>query len=339
MLAYYLIASRCLPSGISVFWGGAAGPDFVRGVAFWLIPNMVLAGVWAALWSKHYSPWRCSVALLLTALPPIGVVGWASPFMAAGIYYPAAGWIGLLAYSVLLVALPMRIKRSWVFVAALFGLSAIANMEIAAPHQLPYAIVSIDTRFGSGRDIEGEFDRMVAIERRIRKEAKQRDPGAILVFPEAVSNQWELNGPILDGLVGEELRARKMTTLIGGQRRLPSGQIENATYAIGASTGTWINRVPVPAGLWNPFRNDSAKTDWFANGMGHVGQTKIATLICYEQVIVWPALLSALAGAEVFIAPANLWFAPDSSLGNIERQGATSLARLFAIPIVFAVNH
>jgi hypothetical protein len=33
---------------------------------------------------------------LLTALPPLGIIGWASPFLSAGVLFPGTAWLGLM---------------------------------------------------------------------------------------------------------------------------------------------------------------------------------------------------------------------------------------------------
>ena len=50
--------------------------------------------------SRHYL-WRAPLALLATIVPPLGIIGLASPLTAAGYLFPGTAWVGLAAVALL----------------------------------------------------------------------------------------------------------------------------------------------------------------------------------------------------------------------------------------------
>ena len=58
----------------------------------------------------------------------------------------------------------------------------------------------------------------------------------------------------------------------------------------------------------------------------------------FEQFVGWPALQSAVEGAEVVLAPANLWFARGTNLNAVREVTLQSWARLMGWTVVEAIN-
>ncbi len=65
---------------------------------------------------------------------------------------------------------------------------------------------------------------------------------------------------------------------------------------------------------------------------------RVAMLVCFEQFVSWPALQSALEGAEIVFAPANLWFANGTNLSAVREVTLQSWAALMGWTLVEAVN-
>ena len=105
-LAYYLAAARGLPQGAAVFFGPAAG--LPAGILLWLGSSAALSLPWGLLWHPTVRAWRCPLALALSAVPPLGVIGWASPLTAAGAVFPTTGWLGVVLCVVVLSAMAQR---------------------------------------------------------------------------------------------------------------------------------------------------------------------------------------------------------------------------------------
>src|SRR5208282_53545 len=94
MLSYYAGATWQIIPGASVFFGHHANP--IQVVLMWLAVSAALAAPWGALWSDkpRVRLYAIPLALLLLAVPPLGIVGCASPLTAAGLMFPGLGWTG-----------------------------------------------------------------------------------------------------------------------------------------------------------------------------------------------------------------------------------------------------
>lgn len=336
MLVYYLAAAECLVAGGAQFWGA-----WYMGPVAWLLPNLILASVWAATWGRSQPGLRVAIALVATTVPPIGVIGWASPLGAAGALFPGVGLVGLaLTVAVLVAAAQAPRKASataWTTLAVLANMALSANVFYSSP--APAAdVVGIDTTFGAGRDLDGEFDRVMTIATTAERRAVAMKRGSVMLFPEAVVADYAEDDPLLARALPAITRAG-VTVIVGAQRLRPDGSIENGLYELGAGDARWVNRIPVPGGLWHPWApKGTVPAAWWSSGVQMLGDRRVAALVCHEQLLAWPALTSLVGGAELLVAPANLWFATGTRLSAIERQHAGAWGRLFRVPVVYATN-
>jgi hypothetical protein len=89
-LAYFLAASRGLPAGVAAFFQ----TDIWPGLILWLVASIGFVFVHGVLWSPRRDrqcALRYSIAMVVMAVPPFGIVGWAHPITAAGILFPQWG--------------------------------------------------------------------------------------------------------------------------------------------------------------------------------------------------------------------------------------------------------
>ena len=91
---YYGTASWAVLPAAAAFLGALIAP-----VLLWLLAAGLLASPWVLFWSPHrHQLWlRIPLALTVSIIPPLGIIGWASPLTAAGLLFPAMGWLGLAA--------------------------------------------------------------------------------------------------------------------------------------------------------------------------------------------------------------------------------------------------
>lgn len=109
--------------------------------------------------------------------------------------------------------------------------------------------------------------------------------------------------------------------------------------SIGDKAGViFVNRIPIPIGMWNPFQKESAIPAWLENGIQKINNQKIAALICYEQLLIWPVLLSVSKHPHLLIGASNHWWANNTSIPRIQRQVLSAWGRLFNIGTVYAEN-
>ena len=102
-------------------------------------------------------------------------------------------------------------------------------------------------------------------------------------------------------------------------------------------------RMPVPVSMWQPWRtwwgdNSSARAHVFSNPVATLGGRTILPLICYEQLIIWPVLQSALYSPKLIVATGNGWWTQGTRIVAIQQATSNAWARLFSLPLVMAFN-
>lgn len=143
---------------------------------------------WLLLWSETPRPkaWTLPAALALTALPPVGFIGWVNPLTAAGVLFPGLGFVGLAC---LVVGLVLAVLRRWPAVAILASVAVASNIVAlqAKPEPWVSAWSGQDTAFArlqtaAAPNFLAEGQRMA----QVLMIAGQLQPGRVLVMPETV---------------------------------------------------------------------------------------------------------------------------------------------------------
>ncbi len=341
--AYYLGAARGLPTGTIIFFGPEAPSYF--GVAVWLASSALLAAPWAALWTNRPTPrgfaWRLPLALALVALPPIGLVGWANPLTAAGVLFPAWGWFGLLALLALMWAM-CAAEGMWRGVVAAVFVAALGLQATQGEPRAYWTAVNTDYSGNRFNPLDGPqyFMRAYEINIQLIGHATALPPRTVAVYPESLVGYWNSTTADFWQDASGALARKGSTALLGGFLNTDAKRIyDNAIIAVGADAGVkYRQRVPVPISMWRPFAQDGARAHWFDAGIFTVQGRPVAGLICYEQLLVWPALVSLAHKPQAIVAPANAWWSKTTSIPGIQRTALRAWARLFDIPLIAAFN-
>ncbi len=143
----------------------------------------------------------------------------------------------------------------------------------------------------------------------------------------------------------ERLRAKEQTVLLGahwpnaqGNKIYVNGMVEIGT-SDGKPEGKLITqRVPLPLSMWRPWSDDGAAAFWFGPSSTKIAGKKIGHLICYEQILVWPVLMTFADSPEIVIAPSNLWWAKQTCIPAIQRATVQAWAKLFAVEVITVTN-
>ncbi|WP_447123081.1 hypothetical protein [Glaciimonas sp. GG7] len=338
MLAYFLAASRGLPSGAAVFFGEYA--SWWLGVFLWLGAALLSSLPWLLFWRtsrKSRALWL-PVIFLISVLPPLGFISWTSPLLSASVIFPNFGFSGLLLLVCGFIAWAYRIKTLGLCFV-IFSTVAIATEK---PLAAPVGWVGINTYYGKLSSDAGAEDSRETFRRinDVRRIAKNQSRGELQLFPETVLGSVD---PVLAKVVSEvsvALANRGGSILIGAE--LPGhemGSFTNAVMGLGALDGLVVRqRVPVPVAMWRPWQNTGAVADWYGDGVVGVLGYKSAILICYEQLILWPAILSELSQPEIVIGIANNWWASNSSIPAVQAQSLHAISRLFGWKLISSVN-
>ena len=161
-----------------------------------------------------------------------------------------------------------------------------------------------------------------------------------IVLPESALGFWT---PTIERLWTRAL-AGSPVTVVAGASVVGADGYDNVLVAVSAG------RRPRPVsssaclfparcgsrGVWGDSKG--ARADFFANPVVVLNGYKVAPLICYEQLVAWPALQSMLHDPDVIVAVGNGWWTANTSIVAIQRASARAFARLFAKPLVLSFN-
>lgn len=332
---YFLAASRGLPQGVANFYAS----DLWPGLLLWFGASLGFVAVHTVLWTRRSGGKRAArygLAGLLMAVPPFGIVGWAHPLTAAGVMLPGWGWFGLATAATGLLAMT---TRWWPAAAIVLGgvwlWSAVSWTDLSPPKGWKGVDLELGQSLGRDVKLEQHHD-LIATVRRAAGEG-----ASIVVLPESALGFWT---PTVERLWRAELRGVDVTVIAGSAIVDPQGY-DNVMIAISATRGDILyrERMPVPVSMWQPWlawtgQDGGAGAHFFANPIVELGGRRIAPLICYEQLILWPVLQSMLHAPEVIVATGNGWWTAGTSIATIQKASAEAWARLFGIPLVTAFN-
>lgn len=341
-LAYYLAGSRGLPFGAGIFFAESAPAGFSW--VLWLVASILNAMPWLLLWSQNprRQAWTLPTSLILTALPPLGFIGWTNPLTAAGIFFPELGFSGLV---VLLACLVAVVLRRWQLAVLVAGVSFAANVSAVLwvkPTPWVASWSGQDTHFArlqtdAKPDLLGEGQRVM----QILMIANQVAPGRVVVLPETVLprvHQGNQFAAMMLADVSDRLIGKGSVILVGAEVAAPGRPLQNALIVLGATGGPLVQRVPVPIGMWRPWAAESIAANPLASGVSQVAGRKVAYSICYEQLLVFPILISMVQKPDLILGAANDWWARDTSIPIIQAQALDLWGRLFGSAVVKATN-
>ena len=94
-LAYSAAASWPVIGVAKAYWPSSEA----SAVLMWMAAALLLSVPWFFCWTRKESlrPWTAAIAVVLTALPPLCIIGWASPLLSAGVLFPSSAWLGIAA--------------------------------------------------------------------------------------------------------------------------------------------------------------------------------------------------------------------------------------------------
>jgi len=346
---YYLATTWPVIRGAHNFFGEHAPWPMAYGL--WALLALFGTLPWVVFFHRRAPEWSALAALLVLALPPLSLVTVAYPLTAAGIWFPGTAWVGLLAPCFLLAA------RKWFSMPWLIGLlaasSLIAHVFARVPQRDPH-MVTMNTRFGglafdidSGAStnpqkevLRGQLD----AQQKFIESAALAHPGSIVFFPEGairayspfIDQQWK---PFLD-----QLASQHTTIVFGTTAPLPytRGAYRNLLAQRGWTPEgrfAYVQRVPVPISMWKIGEGESGFPVLLENpGAFKIRNAYAGVLMCYEQLLAWPALQTLADQPDFLVAPRNVYWAKGTPIPAIQHQAAQSWADLWGIPLYEAQN-
>lgn len=278
------------------------------------------------------------VACCLAILPPIGTIASPNPFMTAGYLFPDTGIMGLFLVAGLIIMpahLPKKIRM--IFIVILLATSGLTNF-IYKPPTPPENWMAVNTSFQDFYDNPiSERNKRVGI---IRKEITDQtlDGKEVLITAESVLG---INTPGLEpqlNLLSARAKRNNATLLVGVVHKTEGG-LENSLLILGQDQGRYDARQPVPLVMWNLWPTTNFKAHWFRAGIREIKGKRAAILICWEEWVPWPLLISSFGNPEIILSASNHgWAGKDSGMWKKQTTSANALARLYGLPMIRAVN-
>jgi hypothetical protein len=336
--AYHLAASRGLPQGAATYFA----QGYFTGLWLWLAAGVLLGATYLVLWcpSRRQRLGRLPLLLVLLAVPPVGVVGWAHPLTAAGYLFPASGWWGLLATGALIMVLAQlpRLRAGWVVLGVVAALQVrLLQVEPAVAPNV--RIQGLDTHLAydtNRRQPKQAYWRQYQLIEQVLAKA-----APITLLPESAAGRWDAGKRELWHTARGQLHGRSV--LMGGSyRSSPSSPLDNVLIEVSGTSERIVyrQRMPVPVSMWRPWApKDGFRAAWWANPVFQIDGRRAAALICYEQFLLWPVLHSMGFHPGLLIGIGNVWWSRDTSLPAIQHAALQAWARLFNVPLVTAFNH
>ena len=339
---YVLAATRGLIGGSMVFFDHGA----LFGVILWLaaaVPHY-FAGV--LCWQRQRTARiLCGIPLLCLALalPPVMLVGWAHPLLAAGLWLPQLhpGWLslpGMLALMSIVSATLYQPSIGRCIFLLLAGGHAVVHYSVPAINTVPF-IRTHQTQFAIGTYGVAPPDVLTILRRHWQMQALLDADSLLDVFPESVGGDLD---NYIAGQWQNYLRDNHphKTVLIGAYRR-NQGRPEGIIVAITANAvrTLYAQRLPMTGGMYNPFgaKANRFHAHWLGASTADVAGLRVGFAICFEHVVLWPMLQTTFSRPEIVIAPASIWWAP-MQLQNAQRQSLRLWALWLGVPVVEAIN-
>lgn len=339
---YFLAASRGLPQGVANFYAA----DLWPGLLLWLAASVLFVAVHATFWTKppeegHAGGRRALrylAAAVLMGLPPFGIAGWAHPLTAAGVFFPGWGWWGILATTAGLIIMT---TRYWPIAAVTLGAFWLWSAAMWTEPGPPEGWTGVDLELGQNLGRDGSREHHIELIGTVHRVAFAHPGIRVVVLPESALGFWT---PTVERLWREGL-AGSSITVIAGAAVIDGDGYDNVMVAISSNEARILyrERMPVPVSMWQPWlqwtgQGGGARASFFGNPVVELDGTRIAPLICYEQLILWPVLQSMLHSPAVIVAAGNGWWARGNSIVAIQKASVIAWAKLFRLPVVMALN-
>jgi hypothetical protein len=332
---YYAGATWSVIPGSENFFGNAG--NLILPLLIWVTLLALSSAPWIALYNREFLPRATIVAIVLLGLPPFSLVTVAHPLISVGEWFPGTRWFGL--------CLPLILILGYRRLGTVFTLAVLAGATLATharfhrPLQDP-RIVAVSTRFGgpATRDILGST--LQGQETAMQRIALAH-PDTLILFPESIIPTWTPTHEERWAAIFAQLKAQHTGLLIGTTIPVANTQANrNVLLSRGYTERlSYVERVPVPLGMWRfgDERNGFPLMLRYPATI-RIWDRRAGVLICYEQLLVWPALQTLSRNPDMLLAPSNLYWASGTTIPSVQHVSAQDWADLWAIPLYEASN-
>ena len=366
-LSYYVGALWSIIPGARNFFGSSG--SFLDAFVLWIVSGILLAIPWALVWTKERRQvlWRAPVGLILSVVPPLGLIGWASPLTSSGLLFPGSSWLGLAGCAFAIGALAWRPKPT-IFVAGTVAVGL--NLLFVSPSLNSWQAVNTNLGSVSGEQSSAlaQFEAAEFVQRRALASNAH-----VIVFPEAVVSSWTpatdsfwegtinklrssgkaiiVGAKVIDAQPPSAFSADNFALSLATLQSAPAGPhvsplsrtddvaaYRNVLVVRGQESTMFDQRIPVPISMWRPFATAGVQLHLTGPSILPLEGQRVAVLICYEQLLTWPILTSLIGKPTVIVAVANDYWAYGTTIPEFQRSAVRAWARLMSIPYVSATN-
>ena len=366
-LSYYVGALWSIIPGARNFFGSSG--SFLDAFVLWFVSGILLAIPWALVWTKERRQvlWRAPVGLILSVVPPLGLIGWASPLTSSGLLFPGSSWLGLAGCAFAIGALAWRPKPT-IFVAGTVAVGL--NLLFVSPSLNSWQAVNTNLGSVSGEQSSAlaQFEAAEFVQRRALASNAH-----VIVFPEAVVSSWTpatdsfwegtinklrssgkaiiVGAKVIDAQPPSAFSADNFALSLATLQSAPAGPhvsplsrtddvaaYRNVLVVRGQESTMFDQRIPVPISMWRPFATAGVQLHLTGPSILPLEGQRVAVLICYEQLLTWPILTSLIGKPTVIVAVANDYWAYGTTIPEFQRSAVRAWARLMSIPYVSATN-
>jgi hypothetical protein len=330
-IGYYACGSIPIVATIGGYWGA---DHRALGIGAWLGASLLLAAPWAAASTSG----RALGALVATALPPLGVIGWLSPLNATGALFPGTGWIGLALLCVGVLALYGTDRIRTALLVSLGLVVVVSNLIYREPMALQ-GWSGVDT---SIRPARGDIFGAIRNNQEVIGAGIAHGSGArVMVFPEAILDDWRPG-----------TREQFSLAVPAGQVWILGADTASSDALVTATRGESPSRPLTRAaglilgGNWLPGSRQTLRPAWW-EPVFLVEHRRVWAALCVEQLQPWTWLEAMLQRPDVVLALSNGWWAEPpvppwlpagSAALDIEQASSRAWSRLMHSPVVWAVN-
>jgi len=176
-------------------------------------------------------------------------------------------------------------------------------------------------------------------ERQIQGEALKH-PDSVVLFPETIVPAWSRMTDTHWQGTFHSLEQQHTTILLGTTVPVPATQgSRNILLTRGFGPHfAYVQRIPVPLAMWHFGGSDGFPLMLRYPPTIRVLNQRAAVLVCYEQLLIWPALQSLSRDPDMLLAPSNDYWASTTAIPAIQHEAAKDWADLWDIPLYEARN-
>lgn len=278
-------------------------------------------------------------ALVLSTVPPLGVVSAWHPLLSAGWVWPGGGWwaLALVLGCWVVVALQPSSRNAAVALLVLSAVGVATNL--GHEDAKPVNTVAVDLSLPRATSYEAFGERLEVLNRILRARRAGHQP-SLAVLPENALEEWK--------------DATKSMILMALRHRLGEGPILAGT-TITDDSGRWGGVVLLNAGQepkllrarqplvlslwhpWEPFEHYSAS--WTSPGVMQTDFGRLGIRVCSEEFsLFWMLVDQALYDPTALVVVGNHYWSKTVMHDVVQARHGRAAARLFGIPIVRSIN-